>query len=209
MQKIFCCLFVVTLITLQSAIGQVTISGPACVTRGTLYQYNIIGNWDSATVINICISGGVPAAGNACQSGGPISFIKVTWNGSSNGTISLSSTKGNASLSVNITDTLQPGVIDTVSHTQTINSTDIPRGVVCTPASGGSCSGRYLYQWQVSTDKLIWTNFSNNTSQNLAFTTVPKTPGFFRRKVTETQSGTISYSNVIALYINPAIPSRQ
>jgi hypothetical protein len=46
-------------------------------------------------------------------------------------------------------------------------------------------------------------------SQNLAFSAAPKTPCFYRRKVMETQSGTIAYSNIIALYINPVMPARQ
>ncbi len=191
---------------IQFSLGQIEISGPACVIPGITYQYNITANWDSATSLNICLTGGLQVNTSvSCQTSGPLSLIKVVWNNATNGSIAISSSRGNANLNVRITDTLQPGKIDTISNTQTINSKDIPRSISCSVASGGSCSPIFAYLWQVSTDKLNWTSIQNASSQNLVFSSAPKTASFFRRKVTETSSGTMAYSNVIALYLNPGI----
>src|SRR5260221_14621583 len=97
--------------------GQVTISGPTCVIPGTVYLYDIGANWDSASSMQLCINGGIIAdsAGNTSCSGNgaPVSSVKVIWNDLANASINITSSKGNASFNINITDTLKAGSIDT------------------------------------------------------------------------------------------------
>src|SRR5450755_3428426 len=109
-------IFFAALFILQYSFCQVSISGPSCVTPGMVYQYNLTGNWDSASSLKICVTGGsILNAGSSCQTSAPVAFVKIIWNETANGTVSLSSDKGSANLSVTITDSLMPGRIDTIS----------------------------------------------------------------------------------------------
>ena len=87
--KIF---FLISIVFLLPRIGtsQVSITGPTCVVPGVIYQYQIQGNWDSTSTMQVCLSGGVIADStdtNICTpaGGAPLSSVLVIWNGGSGG----------------------------------------------------------------------------------------------------------------------------
>lgn len=185
--------------------GQVTISGPQCVVKELECQYKITGEWNGSN-ISICAQGGVLTENNAsCVQKTSVSFVRVRWTTGSNGTLSVTSSAGNASLSVSITTELNVGVISDNSKSQTINFNMMPAVIYCSAASGGSCNASYAYQWQESADNVTWTDMSGKTSQNLTFTASLTGSKFFRRKITEATSGTVMYSGYAAVYVNPAM----
>jgi hypothetical protein len=189
------------------AYSQVTISGPACVAAGVQYEYIISGgNWDNSTYMSWCLTGGVIAGTtNSCKSGTPVVYVYVIWNsGITSGTVSLSTSIGDApNLQVNIVPALQGGTIS--SSTQSINYNTVPSTIDCSVASGGSCSPTYSYQWQFSVDGTNYSNITNATSQNLAFSSALTQTTYYRRMVTETSSGTVGYSNVATVIVYPPL----
>ena len=196
-----------TMLPAMSALSQVTISGPTCVVAGTVYQYRISGPWDSLSTMQVCIGSGIIADSSAASctvTGPPLAAVLVLWNDSatSTGTISLSSSIGNATLSVNFTESLIPGSIDSISQMQILAADSIPASINCSMDTGGSCSPTYSYQWQQSSDAVSWTDIAGANAQNLSFSAGLSQTTFFRRKVTETVSGTIGYSNVAVVSIN-------
>lgn len=205
--KYLCFLFLSLPCTLP-AVSQVTISGPTCVVAGTVYQYTITGSWDTASTMQVCVSSGKiadsSASNNCTVTGAPLATVLVVWNDSASGTgtISLTSSIGNATLTVNLTDVLSPGSLDSASQTQTVAQDSLPASLNCSIAAGGSCSPSYNYQWQLSSDAVSWTNVNDATAQNFAFTAAITQTTFFRRKVTETSSGTIGYSPVATVTLN-------
>ena len=122
--------------------GQVTITGPTCVATGTVYQYNIQGPWDSTSTMQVCITGGTIADSSitghcTAASGAPLAAVRVSWDDLSGGSLSLTSSKGNASLQVNVTSALQPGMIDSTALIQEVDSGSIPQAIACSPAREG------------------------------------------------------------------------
>ena len=199
--KYFCFIFAVIL-SGTSAFAQVSITGPQCVMAGTVYQYTIKGNWDSSSTMQVCVSSGAitdSAGTNRCTAtgGAPLATVLVTWNDSASeaGTISLTSTKGNATLSVNFAGPLLPGSIDSMSKIQNIATDSLPSAINCSADEGGSCSPSYSDQWQQSSDMVSWTDIAGAKGQNLSFSSSPVQTTFYRRKVTEIVSGTIAYSD--------------
>jgi hypothetical protein len=189
--------------------GQVSISGPSCVVPGTTYQYNIIGPWDSQSTMQVCITGGsIPSSGSTCSgTGAPLSFVLVNWTAGSNNSIQVTSSKGNSNLNVTVTTPLLGGTINSSTKSQSINYSAVAPGINCSASSGGSCTPNYSYQWQHSLDAVSWTNISGAASQNLSVIGSLKQATFFRRKVIETASGTISYSDVAFVDVAAAPPS--
>jgi hypothetical protein len=191
-----------------SADSQVTISGPTCVVAGTVYQYIISGKWDSLSTMQFCLSSGAIADStgtrNCSATSAPLAAMLVIWNDSASntGTISLTSSIGNTSLTVNFAEPLIPGSIDSVSQTQFVAIDSIPLPIICSLDTGGSCNPTYYYQWQQSPDMGSWTDVAGGNAQNLAFTSPLAQTTFFRRKVTETVSGTIGYSNAAMVIPN-------
>lgn len=204
----YLCLPCVAMLFVLSAVSQVTISGPTCVVAGTVYQYTISGNWDSLSTMQVCISSGTiagsSATSNCTATGAPLATVLVLWNDSASntGSISLSSSIGNATLSINFAEPLIPGAIDSVSQTQMVAPDSIPSSIHCSLDTGGSCSPSYSYQWQQSPDAVSWTDIAGANAQNLSFDSALAQTTFFRRKVTETGSGTIGYSNVAVVTLN-------
>ena len=193
--------------------AQVSVSGPQCVVAGTVYQYNIQGNWDSSSTMQVCISSGAiadSAGTNICtdSGGAPLATVLVTWNNSTSdaGTISLTSSKGNATLNVNFAKPLLPGSIDSVSKTQIVAADSIPSPINCSVDKGGSCNPSYSDQWQQSPDMVSWTDIAGANGQNLSFSSppAPAQSTFYRRKVTEITSGTIGYSDVAVVNVQMA-----
>jgi RHS repeat-associated protein len=88
-----------------------------------------------------------------------------------------------ASLSVTISSN-SPLVGGTISNTsQTINFNTIPATINASVASGGSCSGSYSYQWQLSTDNVNFYDQPGATGENYTPSNLYVTT-YYRRKVT-------------------------
>jgi hypothetical protein len=191
------------------AFSQPSVSGPTCVIPGTIYQYNITGPWDSTSTMQICLTGGTLAsATSSCTgNGSPIAIVQVIWNTGSNGSLQLTSSKGNTTLNVNITSPLTPGNISVSTKSQLISYSGLASGINCSASTGGSCSPSYSYQWQQSADILTWTNISGATGQNLSLSSPLTQPTFFRRKVTENSSGSIAYSDVSLVDVQAQVPA--
>lgn len=197
-----CCLFSV------NAYCQPQINGPKCVVPGVIYQYKIAGPTATSRLMNmrVCITGGSIVdenqnkIDNCVQSSQPLSTVLVMWNDTLYASVSVTTSSGNNSLSVNITSPLQAGLIDSSVKMQNLTDTlTMPSTILCSPASGGSCSPNYSYQWQQSNDLQEWTDIQGATGQNLLLTAAAKRSFYYRRKILETGSNTISYSDIAAI----------
>lgn len=182
------------------ATAQVTISGPTCVIPGTTYMYTMQGITTTSSV-SVCVSGGVVAdAGINCISGTGITYFTVNWSaGVLNGSLTINSSSGNASLATNITFPLTGGLIDSLSQMQFIDTLTVAAQINCSPATGGSCTAVSTYQWQQSDDGTIWSDIESAASQNLSIGGPLKHNKFYRRKVSD--AGTITYSDIASVII--------
>jgi RHS repeat-associated protein len=199
-------LFILGLLFGQAASSQLSITGNTCVaTNGTQYQYTISGNWTSSTTMTWSLTNGVIAGtSNAMKSGTPVPTIYVIWNsGVTSGKVTLTTSNPTGSTYINISTStsLVGGTISNSSQTIAYNT--IPATINCSVASGGGCSPSYAYQWQYSPDNITWADTSGMISQNLSFSQGLKTTTYFRRKVTESVSSTISYSGSATVFVNP------
>lgn len=193
------------LLSFQSVFSQVSITGPTCAIIGNSYYYTISGAWGGTTSISWCVSGGTIVGSGSCKSGTGAAFaqIQVIW--SSSGTVTLNSSIGNTSKAVTGTSALAGGTIS-ANLTQTV-TTNIPGTITCSAASGGDCAPTYTYQWQLSTDNINWTNITGATATSLAFTAAPTQTTYYRRKATESVSGSIAYSNTATVFVTLALTS--
>lgn len=189
--------------------AQVTISGPTCVVPGTVYQYIITGAWDSASTMQICLKGGViNGTGGSCTGTvTPRSSILVIWNGAGPGSLQLTSSKGSSSLAVTVTTPLSGGIPSVAVRTQLIAYGGTPLAIDCSASTGGSCTPDYQYQWQQSLNELNWTDIPGAVSARLNFAQPLLQPAFFRRKVTERNSGTIAYSDAVFVDVKAPAPT--
>lgn len=178
--------------------SQVTVTGPACVIPGATYQYLISGPWDSASTMQVCLTGGLVVGSNAACTGNgvPVASVLVTWTASGAGNVNLSSSKGNSTLAVTISSVLTGGAIPVAVKTQSIAFKGTPSVITCSASTGGSCSPVYQYQWQQSRDRLSWTDISGAQGLTLSLSQPLQEATFFRRRVTEEGSGTIAYSDI-------------
>lgn len=188
-------------------LSQVSIIGPVCVVPGTSYEYTISGTWDSTAAMQVCVSGGTildtSASGGCTVNGAPLAAVVIAWNdGGPGGSLTVTTSQGNASLNVAITSPLLPGMIDSAVISQTVDTLSIPLTITCLPDTGGSCSPVYVYQWQQSDNAVDWVDMAGDSSQNLGFTSPMSQTTYFRRKVTETGSGSIGYSTVAVVFVN-------
>ena len=178
--------------------AQTTISGPVCVIPGITFQYIINGKWTSASTMQICIKNGkLEASGNTCYKGNPVSFVRVIWdNSGTNGAVSLTSSDGNATQNIKITRPLRAGIVDASSVKQVIDYNKTPDKISCSPALWGSCNPVFSYQWQQSTDRVKWVDIGGENNKSFKMSNPLTQTTFFRRKVTETTSTTIGFSEV-------------
>lgn len=187
------------------AYGQNTITGISCVTPVVEYEYSFNAGLDSSALVQVCVTGGI-IAGNStnCKTGGGLSSIKVIWNGNiETGTIKVSYPDGKSvSKNINITAELAAGEIDTAILTQYVSIKKLPADIESSPAKGGNCNPSYSYQWQQSTTTLDWKDISGALNKNLKFSSPLTELRYFRKKVIETNSGSIAYSNVAAVFVN-------
>jgi hypothetical protein len=187
---------VCSLLILHPAVhAQLTIQGPQCVLPGFNYQYTITGNWGSDSSAQICIDGGtIDTTADSCWQGGPTGLFKVTWDSSATaGAIHLSAGTDSIIQNIQITSALTPGQIDSTDNFQLIGYDSIPDTIHCTAPTGGNCSPSYNYQWQTSLDDVHWSDIAGATEENIDFSTPLLQTTFYRRKVTETNSGSIVY----------------
>jgi hypothetical protein len=185
--------------------AQVSIKGPGCVIPGIIYHYRIKAGWDSAATMQVCVQGGVirnkDSSTLTCTASGgiPLDGVMVVWNGP--GSILVTSSKGNASFTVVSTKGLRAGTIVAALQTQMLARKVVPAVIRCNPDTGGSCSPNYSYQWQQSLDRVSWGDIPGATGPALGFTAPLTVTRFYRRKVTETNSGTVAYSDVASVFV--------
>jgi len=205
-KKIFSVVMPVVLFAL-SAHTQVSIAGPACVTTGVVYMYNISGKFDSTTTMKVCITGGtIDTTGSPCSNGRFQPFIKVSWNaGISSGSIALTSSIGSANFKAGITTVLSSGTIESTSKIQSTDSTKVPAIIRSTAATGGGCSPTYIYQWQQSNDNMDWQDIAGETGQNLVLKSSLRKSLYYRRKVTVKGSDSEAVTEAAAIFINPIL----
>lgn len=195
-------LFVVLIFIQNILFAQVTLKGPTCVVPGTTYQYIINAQWDSTSTMQACINSGVFSDGTTCTSSGKIlNELLVVWNNNVSGNVSITSSKGNTTLNVDITSELNGGSILQTEKFQNISNTNSNYFFHCSSATGGSCSPVYNYQWQYSIDRIQWKNINGATSSDLTFSDSIQTNTFFRRVVDEKKSTTKGYSDIGQLII--------
>lgn len=204
-----CALLVLFLVVYEGIHAQVRVSGPACVVPGTVYQYIVSGKWDSAATMQVQLTGGRLAdtsIGKVSLFSGRFSpQILVVWNDSASSTrsLSLTSSVGNTSLTVNYTGRLNPGVIDSSCTTQRVGLDSLPAlPITCSEASGGTCSPFYRYQWQQSPDRMHWKDVLAATGKDLILRSPVRRSLYYRRKVTETSTGSIGYSKEVAVFLH-------
>jgi len=173
---------------------------------GTAYDYYITGTWDQNDSMQVCVSGGTitdtTAASGCTVRSFPLGEVIVIWNAGTSGSITVSSSKGNALINVSVTVPFQAGMLDSASKLQTVSPDSIPSSIICLIDSGGSCSPSYMHQWQQSSDAVDWVDMPGATSQNLSFSSPLAAPTYFRRKVTETGSGDIGYSDIAVVFVD-------
>ena len=195
------------LIILSSTIrcfSQVSVTGPVCVMQGTTYSYKLTGTWYSSSTMQICVKGGVIGGStDSCSGNGvPVAIASVTWNTPGAGKLIITTSTGNTSLDVNIISPLVPGDITQTSKTQNIGYNAAASLVDCTPATGGNCSPSYVYEWQLSDNNVIWAPVPGATGKSVKLTGTLKKTTYLRRKVTETKSGMIAYSNPAIVFVD-------
>jgi hypothetical protein len=194
----------------NGASGQVSISGATCVLPGTVYEYRISANWDSSSVMQVCVNGGsivdTSISGSCTSNNFPVNAVLISWNDLPQASFTVTSSLGNSTFSVSSMAPLSAGLIDSLSKQQNLFDTvSIPAAIVCNGDSGGSCSPVYSYQWQRSDDAMIWQDLPEDTSKNLVFTQAATQTYYYRRKITETISTSIGFSDIAI--VNVIVPA--
>lgn len=177
--------------------AQVKIKGPTCVIPGALYHYSIEGRWDSLTRITICITGGKLEDGEICTPRyNAISDVFVVWDDAGDKSIQIQSTLIDTLLQITATQQLQGGVLDSASRVQEYDSTITSYQFNCSSPIGGDCVAAYEFQWQMSTNTHDWTDIQGATGSALSFSEKILVNTFFRRRLLEKNSNTITYSDM-------------
>jgi hypothetical protein len=189
--------------------GTVSLTGPTCVIPGPVYVYYITGPWDSASTVRVCVSAGmlVDSGSNCAGGGGILSFVRVVWDSSAQGSIAVTSSVGNISLSVNITRPLSGGQVGSAVAWQTLDTLTTPATLTVSVPTGGACQPAYVYQWQQSTDNLTWVNIAGATSAQFSFSGPVNYNSYFRRVVTDNAANVMAYSNVAVVFVNRPMPA--
>jgi hypothetical protein len=199
-------LFLISFICQVPAIGQITVTGPTCVIPGTIYEYLINGKWDSTSTMQVCLTGGVISGKTvSCTgSGKPVSFVLVQWSTGSGGSVNVSSTSGNSNLDVAFATPLTGGLMVDTTKIKSIAYNSTPTIIRCSASTGGSCNSHYSYQWQESDNIVSWSDIKGANAQDLVLSYACKQATYFRRKVVETNSGSMTYSDYAT--VNVAAP---
>lgn len=179
-----------------------TITGPQCVRTGVEYQYIISSASDSIGSVQVCLQGGVFAyTKRNCIGDTVLTEVRVTWTDSSSGQITLRSAGSSFTKAVNIARELQAGSIGEEMTVQHIKEGSVADDILYTAATGGGCSPQYIYQWQQSEDNMQWTDISGSDKQEFTFSSALTRSLYFRRKVTDVNSGNIAYTKPVAVFV--------
>lgn len=168
----FILLFIVSNVTYSQSY---TISGPQAVNPNKQYTYTVSPSIPGNYTWNV-VKGLTDMYGS--------SYANITWTSTGTGTVRILNQNFMvvASLNVSIV-TEQPLSGGSISNTsQTINYNIIPGAINTSAATGGSCSGNYSYQWQVSTDNSNFSDIGGATGQNYSPPALTATT-YFRRRV--------------------------
>jgi hypothetical protein len=191
--------------TLPLQAQPVSITGPDCVIAGPTYIYSITGQWQPGSTVRVCVTGGTLVdSGSTCAGGnGIISFVRVRWDsgGQTSGSIAVTSSLGNTSLSVSLTKRLSGGRIDSTVASQSLDTPSTPATLTAPAPTGGACQPAYAYQWQQSADNVMWVDIAGATSAQFSFPGLLTHTGYFRRVVTDNAGGIKAYSNVAVILV--------
>lgn len=184
--------------------GQVQLEGPVCVSTNTVYLYTIKADWKESTIIQVCVTGGIfEDTKTNCYEAKDISSVKISWTESlAAGTLTVKYPGGSQQLAIKITTPLNGGNIAIDSRSQLKDTLTLPSLITCGAASGGHCSPSYSYQWQESDNALKWDDIPKATAVSLKLSKTLKEARYYRRKVTENNSGTIAYSDIAMVDIS-------
>jgi hypothetical protein len=203
--------FLLMVPSMTSRAQSVSISGPNCVIAGPVYIYNIVGQWQAGSTVRVCVTGGTLVdSGATCAGGsGILSFVRVQWDsgGQTSGSIAVTSSLGNTSLSVSLTKRLCGGRIDSSVAYQPLDTLTTPAVLTVSAPSGGACQPAYAYQWQQSADNVVWVNIAGATSAQFSFPGPLSYNGYFRRVVTDNAANVMAYSNVAVIFLNRTMPA--
>jgi hypothetical protein len=203
--------FLLMVSSLSLEAQSVSITGPTCVISGTVYLYNITGQWQPGSTLRVCVTGGTLVdSGATCAGGGGIlSFVRVQWDsgGQTSGSVAVTSSLGNTSLSVSLTKRLCGGRIDSTVAYQPLDTLTTPATLTVSAPTGGACQPAYAYQWQQSADNVVWVNVAGAISAQFSFTGPLSYNGYFRRVVTDNAANVLAYSNVAVIFLNRPMPA--
>lgn len=196
------CLFSLVITGLQAYSQSFTVTGPQCVRTGAEYQYII--NSDSMVRVQVCLTGGVFAHTTLdCISDTLLTEVRVIWTDSSSASLVLSSGGRSIQKDITIARELQAGKMSKELLVRSFKEGAVPGDIVYTNAMGGGCNPRYVYQWQQSEDNMHWTDISETDKQKLTFLTALTRSLYFRRKVTDVNSGNFAYTEPVAVFFEP------
>ncbi|HKO81926.1 MAG TPA: hypothetical protein VJU78_16080 [Chitinophagaceae bacterium] len=186
--------------------AQIRINGPTCVIPEQEYQYTVSGSLRKGDEMNLCVIGGkIAGYTNNCISAEALGLIKISWDDNiSSGKLEIRSSSGNSVLNISMTTVLNPGKIDS-EKTQNISYNEMPVTITCESASGGSCSSNFQYQWQRSANALKWEDIPGAVKKNLIPNTKLTETTYMRRKVTLATNGSVGYSDLVTLIVNPLL----
>jgi hypothetical protein len=189
--------------TFPTVYAQPQINGASCVIPTTDYDYLITGNADSVASITVCITGGIFAnTQNTCKTITPHSMVRINWNDSATtAKIIITYSGTQKTKQILVTKPLSAGIIANQLKRQIIKYDAVAAFIPCSEAKHGSCSPNYSYQWQKSSNALSWTDITGANGQHLPPQGALKEPVFYRRKVTETVSGTVAYSTMATVFV--------
>lgn len=185
--------------------AQLSITGAQCILPGTTYPYLLTGSRNSPADVKVCITGGRLASGDVCtQDSLHPNQVFVIWDDTATvRNIMVSSSAGNASMTVVATSTLTGGKLQDADRAQTYGGDSTALFTFrCTDASGGSCSPNYFYKWQRSDNALNWADIPGATGKDLQWAGNVKVNTFFRRTTVEGNSTSIAYSDNAVLTVN-------
>lgn len=184
----------------SSAQLPVHLTGPDCVVAGIPYQYLIVGSRDTTLRVKVCVTGGKLVDSSSCTATGQNPpFVQVVWSLGSVHELKLQTTAGTDNLPVMLTNGLTGGEVAENDRIQFYDSTKMQVLFPCSPATGGSCSPVYLYQWQQSENGQTWQPVNGAMGKDLVLSGVQHKNLFYRRMVREVKGGMVSYSNEVQL----------
>lgn len=161
---------------------------------GTAMSWTITGT--ATGTITQAQGNNVTGTGTASVSGTDVNQITVKWTSTGSATVTINIGGSNQDTkSVTVVNQLSVGTVS--NNSQTIPYYTTPSPINCSAASGSYCtpSANYAYLWQKSIDGSTWNNLT--TTQNLTVTEQLLTTTYYRRMVTETNSGDFGYTGYL------------